>query len=637
MCGISGFSGDFDKELLEGMKAIQSHRGPDNADMWQDAAEGIGLAHNRLSIIDLSPDANQPMIDSNGPGVIVFNGEIYNYRELRKNLENEGVQFKSLSDTEVLLKLYQRDGVDMLSKLNGIFAFALWDREKHLLFIARDGMGVKPLYYTVMSKGFIFASELKALLLWSGVSREIDEESILHYLIYLWSPAPHTPLKAVQKLEPGQAMLVREGQIELKWYFYDIPYSESFSIDDIDETCKRLRQNLFQAVERQMVSDVPVGAFLSGGLDSSSIVAMAGAVCKGNRLQCFTIDCDYGEDGFAEDLPYAGKVAEHLGVDLHTVRVGPEIIDDLDRMIFHLDEPQADPAPLNVLLISKMAREHGIKVLLSGTGGDDLFTGYFRHYALVQERLWGWMPQVMRSGICLITSNLSHKSVMGRRFSRAFRFAHNEPDDRLIGYFTWIDPNVALGLFSRDIREFLADYDPAYPLKKSLDRLPDGVSRLNRMLYLESKHFLADHNLNYTDKMSMAVGVEVRVPLLDPDLVRFAVSLPDYWKQRGRVGKWIFKKAMEPYLPADVIYRPKTGFGAPLRSWLRNQLKGQVEELLSERVIKNRGLFDPACVRRLVEMDQQGDIDAGYTIFALICIEKWCRLFIDGKWTGLSS
>jgi len=632
MCGIAGFMGDFSPALLDRMEARLAHRGPDDSGvLWLPDAR-VGLAHRRLSIIDLSPLGHQPMWDETGAVVIVFNGEIYNYRELRKLLVGRGYGFKSQTDTEVILNLYLCFGEGLLPYLNGIFAFAIWDTRKQVLFLARDGLGIKPLYYTENSKGFLFASELKALLEEPSVDRTINLRAIQYHLAYLWCPSPHTMLARVFKLEPGHALTVREGRMERRWQFYDLPCDGVEVSGGETEAAGLVQESLRTAVERQMVADVAVGAFLSGGLDSSAVVAMARQFSSTNKLQCFTIG--FRDDAFqretgADDLPYAQKVAKHLDVDLHTIYVGPEMSEHLVQMIYHLDEPQADPAPINVLLICQLARSHDIKVLLSGAGGDDIFTGYRRHYALSKEKYWDWTPRWLRRGLKGLSSRLSSTHRHGRRLAKAFQYADLEGRERLASYFYWIAPEVIQGLFSADLKQTLAGVPSSGPLLEALDHLPPQTLPLDQMLYLEGKFFLTDHNLNYVDKMSMATGVEVRVPLLDPDMISLAASLPLSLKQHGAVGKYIFKRAMEPYLPPEVIYRPKTGFGAPLRHWLRHELKGLMDDLLSEEVLRRRGFFDPQAVHRLREQDRRGSIDGAYAIFGLACIELWCAIFLD--------
>jgi len=632
MCGIAGFSGDFSESILERMNQVIAHRGPDDAGIYFDLKNGIGLAHRRLSIIDLSPFGHQPMWDITGTVAIVYNGEIYNYKELREELIKSGFVFKSHSDTEVLLNLYLRDGRDLLSKINGIFAFALWDTSNNSLLMARDGIGVKPLYYTETSKGFLFASEIKAILQEPSIDRTLNPNAVHYHLSYLWSPAPHTILKGVKKLEPGHALIVKDSKIKKQWQFYELPFDQAIEGFTEEKAINAVQTHLSQAVRRQMVADVPVGAFLSGGLDSSSVVSFARQHNTKQKLQCFTIgfrDESFKREGMADDLPYAQRVAEHLDVDLHTIYVGPEMADHLEKMIYHLDEPQADPAPINVLFISQLAREHGIKVLLSGAGGDDIFTGYRRHYALMLEKYWSWLPVNARRSLSRLSRLFPLNFPTGRRLAKAIKYADLDENNRIASYFFWNDQQFIKDLYSPAFRDYLDSNAVPEPLAAYLACIPPDIPALNRMLYLEGKHFLADHNLNYTDKMSMAVGVEVRVPLLDPDLVALAARLPVSFKQNGRIGKWVFKKAMEPYLPRGVIYRPKTGFGAPLRHWLHNKLRPLVEDVLSKKSLNIRGIFDPKGVDQLIQMDQLGKIDGTYTIFSLMCIELWCRIFID--------
>ena len=386
MCGIAGFSGRFDKAWLFEAAAMLAHRGPDDAGTWADEAAGIGLAHTRLAILDLSPAGHQPMTDATGRFTIVYNGELYNFRELRAELESAGARFRSRSDTEVLLELFARHGRAALAKLNGIFAFAVWDLYEETLFLARDPIGVKPLFYTKDARGFAFASELKALVPLLA-TRTLDPVSLHRYLTFLWCPGDGTPLREIRKLPPGEAMVVQDGGIVRRWAWYELPARRAVLSNSLsaEEAVHAVAEGLRRAVHRQLVSDVPVGAFLSGGLDSSSVVAFAREKAPG--LHCFTIEIEGGQDsGFADDLPYARRVARHLDVGLDVVKVdAARMAKDLAKMVRLLDEPVADPAPLNVLYISRLARERGIKVLLSGTGGDDLLSGYRRHLALRYE------------------------------------------------------------------------------------------------------------------------------------------------------------------------------------------------------------------------------------------------------------
>jgi len=321
-------------------------------------------------------------------------------------------------------------------------------------------------------------------------------------------------------------------------------------------------------------------------------------------------------------------MADHVGARLHVVEVAASMVSELETLIWHLDEPQADPAPINALLICRLARETGLKVLLSGTGGDDIFTGYRRHLAVSKEWAWGWLPRGVRAGAAGLAGRIPVRSPLGRRLNKALRYAALDGDARIASYFFWLPPQDLARLYGPALRAAVSGRDPAEPLLETLRTLPDDASALRRMLYLDGKHFLADHNLAYADKTSMASGVEVRVPLLDSDLIALAASLPDRLKQRGATGKWIFKKAMEPLLPREIIDRPKTGFAAPIRRWLRDDLRGVVDDTLSARSLEARGLFDPLAVAELRRADAEGRVDGSYAIWGLMCLEIWCRLFL---------
>ena len=631
MCGIIGISGKINEENLQKGVNLLSHRGPDDSGIFTDKELRIGLGHTRLSIQDLSSAGHQPMADNTGNVILVFNGEIYNFTELKLELEDKGYCFNGNSDTEVLLNLYIEFGKEMFTRLNGIFALAIWDKRNASLLIARDALGVKPLYYSKIKTGSIaFASELKALLKLLPSNKELDIESINRYLAFLWCPGSGTPLKSVKKLLPGEAIIIKDGSIVESWLWYELPIfskpkknlSKKHAISGIDKYLRR-------AVHRQMVSDVPLGAFLSGGLDSSAIVSFAKE--KDPDIRCFTIDTKGDQDqGIVDDLPYAKRVAKHLNVSLDVVTIDShKMANDLESMVIQLDEPLADPAALNVLYISKLAREQGIKVLLSGAGGDDLFTGYRRHYALQLERYWAWMPKSARIRLEDFTSNIKVNSSIHRRVAKMFNGAGSDSLNRLINYFRWSGDTVLQSLYSPDFRQELATSNANQVMFDFLEPIITDTSSLDQMLALEQRFFLADHNLIYTDKMSMAEGVEVRTPFLDLDLVEFSAKIPNRLKQKGSIGKWVFKRAMEPYLPKEIIYRPKTGFGAPLRTWIKNDLREMLKDLLSSDSINKRGLFSAKAVQQLILDNENGKIDASYTLLSLLCIEIWCRAYIN--------
>ncbi|MDQ1238025.1 MAG: hypothetical protein QG577_209, partial [Thermodesulfobacteriota bacterium] len=533
------------------------------------------------------------------------------------------------TDTEVLLNGYLEYGERILERLNGMFAFAIHDSRSGKLFLARDNWGVKPLYYAETAKGFLFASELKALLLEDTVSRRINYRAVHAYLTYLWAPAPLTMLESVKKLEPGLALEVAQGKILNKWTFYSPPLNQIDEAIREDDAARSVKNALETAVERQMVADVPVGAFLSGGLDSSAICCMARKYTR-DRLQCFTISAPNAQDeGFVDDLTYAKLVHRYLDVDLHVIEIHEEMSKHLPEMIYHLDEPQADPSAINVMLISKLAREHGIKVLLSGAGADDVLAGYRRHYALLLEKYWAWLPISFRRQLTALTGRFNLGKPLFRRLEKAFRFADLDGDERIASYFKWMHPSQENTVYSRETLNELSKQEGVDPLVQTLSALPGDVVPLNRLIWLDFKHYLTDHNLNYTDKMSMARSVETRVPFLDPDFVSLAFRLPVQFKQRGRIGKYVLKKAMKGHLPDEVLQRPKTGFGAPVRQWIRHELRPLVEDLLDESNLRKRGLFSPDGVKKLMALDRDGKIDVAYPILAMVCIELWCKTFLD--------
>ena len=550
---------------------------------------------------------------------------------MKTDLIKEGFTFKGNSDSEVLLNLYIYRGTQMLSQLNGIFSFAIWDENLGQLFLARDSFGVKPLYYAVSENRFCFSSEIKSLLpLMPVVSdQSVDTESIAKYLSFLWCPGSGTPLKSVKKLPPGEALIVKNGRVVDQWQWFQLPvFSKSQKQLNTEQSILGIRSHLRQAVHRQMVSDVPVGAFLSGGLDSSSIVAFAKEVAP--DIRCFSIDTrGKNDNGFADDLPYAKLAAKDLDVPLDIVTIDSHnMANDIEKMIYQLDEPLADPAALNVLYISQLARKQGIKVLLSGAGGDDLFTGYRRHYALQIEKYWNWMPKSVRVSLESLTGHLDTSNHIKRRIRKLFSGADLSSEDRLINYFRWTDDTILESLFIPELRSEIKSNNPNSVMHDFIEPLMTNKTRLDCMLALEQRYFLIDHNLNYTDKMSMAVGVEARVPFLDKDLVKLASKIPNNYKQKGSVGKWVLKKAMEPYLPKEIIYRPKTGFGVPLRSWIKYELRDIIGDLLSVDSVRKRGLFVPEAVNCLISDNKSGKIEGSYTIFSLLCIEIWCRKFL---------
>lgn len=629
MCGICGFSGQFGDEILAGMLNRIAHRGPDSDGVYERPESGIGLGHRRLSIIDLSERGRQPMFSQDRNLVLIYNGEIYNYQTLRETLRHGGYQFSSDTDSEVILAGYQRWGPEVVSRLNGIFAFAIYDIRRNELFLVRDGLGVKPLYYAETPSGTIFASEFKAFAPYI-VDTEIDLAAVANYITYLYAPSPMTMLKAVRKLEPGHYMFIRNGRIAAHRCYYEIPFHRPIEQMSVTETAAELRRNLAAAVDRQMISDAPVGAFLSGGLDSSSVVAMAQTNASARPFRCFTISTDEQasqREGFVSDLPFARKVAAHLGVELITIN-SREVSSNLEDMVYDLDEPQSDPAALNVHYIGAAARKLGIKVLLSGAGGDDLLTGYRRHMAMSLMNYWYGSPLArgVLSGIVACLPSHWPATRRGARMLHSMRY--HSIDDVVISFFQWLAPDAALAAFADGPRRLLDTDAINAPMRKTLARLPAEADPIRRMLQLDLSHFLVDHNLNYTDKMGMREGVEIRVPFLDLEFVDFAMRLPSAIKQRGVTGKWIFKKAMDGILPHDVIWRPKAGFGVPLLQWMAGEFGESIRDYLSEEAVRRRGLFRPQAITELRKRQQAGRLDAAYALLAMACVEAWLRRFL---------
>ena len=634
MCGIAGiidYVNPIDEALLHGMNKRMAHRGPDDAGVYKH--QSVGFAHHRLSILDLSQNGHQPMVSTCGNYVIVFNGEIYNHKEIRKSLIDK-YSFKSNSDTETLLYGFMEYGDRLFKMLNGIFSFAVLDKVKEEIYLVRDQFGVKPLYYYQKDNVFLFASELKSLLEYKPFDRSIDYNALVNYINFLWSPGEHTPFLYTKKLLPGHYIKLsttnpkRTSIVQ----YYDIPFTGIYSQSSEEEQVYELQQRLEKAVERQLQSDVPVGFFLSGGLDSSAVLAMAKKLYPKERFPCYTIDSgEHAHEGFSSDLFYAKKVAEYLNVSLKVVKADIDIINHFDQMIYHLDEPQADAAPLNVLEISKAALNDGIKVLLGGTGGDDLFSGYRRHQALNYEGIFQLVPKwsvaLMKQGFRPF--NFDNPGI--RRMRKVLTDLDKTQAERVFGYYSWISLSINKSLFNERLTKDLAfqQYQPLHSFEKLWNNIPDEKSLLNRSLYWEMKTYLPDHNLNYTDKMSMALGVEARVPFLDLDLVNYSTTIAPHLKMKGNVTKYILKKAMEPYLPAEIINRPKTGFGAPVREWVVNKLDAKINSVLSKESIEARGIFNSSSVSRLIKDNKGGKIDASYTVWSLLAIESWMRQFVD--------
>lgn len=626
MCGVVGFAGAALARELPDMVRSVAHRGPDDRGEWLSPDGSVGLGHSRLAIIDLDSRGRQPMIDRTRRLALAFNGEIYNYRALRADLVSSGFEFRTNTDTEVILNLWLRDRHKALGQLDGMFALAMWDGRTGRVTLARDPAGIKPMYFADLEPGIVFASELKALLQVQDVDRLIDPAAVLGHLTYLWSPGPKTMLQGIRKLDPGSWIDFDAGRVVACGEFRQgLP--ERIPVPGAPAA---LQESLRKAVSDQLVADVPVGAFLSGGLDSTTLVALAREEL--GSFDCFTVTTSteaMRSEGFVDDLPYAEAAAKALGVRLHSARVGSEICDHIDYMLFHLDEPQADLAPLHVYAISRLAKSMGVSVLLSGAGGDDILAGYRRHAAIRFERLWDWLAPSLRSRIGETVSHLPINVALFRRLRKAVGNAGLSGDERTLSYFRWLEPSLAMGLLTPEFRESLVGEDRDIDFNAELARVPRHNSSLARALAIDERYFLVDHNLNYTDKMSMAAGVEVRVPFLSPQVLELAHRLSDEQLVKGAQTKWTLREAARGLVPDQIIDRPKAGFGVPLRSWMAGPLAPWLREQLSEDVLRRRGIFDPESVRGLLKANQAGSVDASYPLLAVAFVERWLQLFVD--------
>jgi asparagine synthase (glutamine-hydrolysing) len=635
MCGIVGVLGPGSNFLLSAMSDAIAHRGPDGSGLWVDDAANIALGHRRLAIIDLSSAAAQPMSGVGGRYQVVFNGEIYNFVALAAELRARGYSFNQFSDTAILAPLYDLYGAAMLSRLNGIFAFAIWDQHERELFLARDHIGAKPLYYALDHRRFAFASELKAIALIPDLDRTLDATAVLHYLQNLWSPGEGTPFKAAKKLPAGHWMRVRlrDGRVELDKQSWSPEIAvKDIAFASVHETKSELLRLLDEVVSDQCLSDVPLGAFLSGGVDSTALVASM--VKTGHRpAQTYCIGFEGDEtqqEGFGNDLVYAKIAADSIGVPLKQMWMPTPGADDFERLAYTLDEPQADPAPLYVGAISEAARADGVTVLLSGAGGDDIFSGYRRHVAAaLRDRLGP-----ARSVLGLIPE-ISRSDAFGRRIGRLKDLMRGSDETFLEASASFNARDLARACLTEETLQ-AADRDPNRFWELALTELR-GAPLAARSIRLERHGFLPDHNLNYTDKASMAHGVEVRVPFLDPRMIAFADALPLAFKVRGLEPKWVLKRALEARVPKAIVRRKKTGFGGPVRSWMNGPLAPALRDIMASASFREGGVFDPVGVERVRVATASGRADGSYVLLAVMMVEFWMKAFLQPQQRTYSS
>jgi asparagine synthase (glutamine-hydrolysing) len=627
MCGIAGFVNHHDRrdaadarEVLDRMCRAIAHRGPDDQGVLVNGVAAIGM--RRLSIIDLA-GGHQPMSGCDSEVTIVFNGEIYNYRELQRELEGRGHRFKTSSDTETIVHAYEEYGSGCVEHLRGMFAFAIWNGRARELFIARDRAGEKPLYYTTTASGtLVFGSELKSLREHPEVGAEIDLEALDAYLTFGYVPDPLTIFRGVHKLPPGHNLLLKDGSARVEQY-WDFPYQEAQTapVQNEADCVEELRVLLDEAVRGQLVADVPLGAFLSGGVDSSTIV---GLMARHTDRPVKTFSIGFHEDSYNE-LKYARIAAQKFGTEHHEFIVTPEICEIVDELVWHFDEPFADSSAIPTYMVSKLAREH-VKVVLSGDGGDELFGGYTR-YALDQKRNgFGRIPRAIRENIMQPLGRQLPHGAWGRNY------VHNvalEPVDRYIedvSIFTRLNKPL---LYTADFRAHLRESTAAARFREHAARSRADNS-LDPLLYLDSKTYLPGDILTKVDRMSMAVSLESRVPLLDHKLIEFVCTrIPASMKLNGLETKHIFKRAVRDFVPAEILDRPKQGFGVPIDQWINQQLRGRVRETLTAPRAIQRGYVEPHYVNLLLDEHERGRRDHAHELWALFMLELWHRRFVD--------
>lgn len=644
MCGIAGLITPNPEQHIGAMLRSMEHRGRDDEGVWtsapiDEAGNKVCLGQRRLAIIDTTEAGHQPMLSADGRYVITFGGEIYNYRELREELKSKGYNFRSDTDTEVLLNAFAEWGSNCLPRLNGMFAFAVWDNQERVLTLARDRVGIKPLYYCQPKSAnlgsFLFASEIKALLATGLVRAELNFEALNQYLTFLWTPDPHTLFANVWKLPPGHVLTVHDGRVDIREW-WDISFdeidndkSEAWWRDQILETLDRV-------VKLEMVADVPLGSFLSGGVDSSSIVALMKRHSKGKQISTYTVGMEADDlryDIIPDDVAWARQVGELLQTDYHEIMLQPDVASLLPKLVYHLDEPVADPAILSSFLISEAARKT-LRVMLSGVGGDEVFAGYPRQLAMRIAGALDPVPKLLRRPIMNVIAETFPGGRPGRltaplRNAKKFaRSAALDFEERYLGFGTYFTDPMKASLYIEDTRNAAGGFDAYREHRRHFARVKNAAP-LNRLLYVDLKTFLPCLNLAYTDKTSMAANLEVRVPFLNHELMELAARMPVNLKLRGLKRKYILKRAAEKLLPKEVVWRKKAGFGAPIRSWLRGPLKPMVDELLSKETVRRRGLFQPAEVQKIITANQSGHEDFNLQVFQLLTLELWQREFLD--------
>ncbi len=627
MCGIVGFvnsnSRVAEREILEEMNACIIHRGPDEDGFF--VKESVALAMRRLAIIDLK-GGQQPIFNEDKTAAIVFNGEIYNFQEIKKDLELRGHEFYTNSDTETIVHLYDEYGADCVQHLRGMFAFAIWDATDKSLFVARDRVGKKPLLYSHQENGdLIFGSEFTALLAHPAISREVDFEAIDSYLSYLCVPAPQTAFKQIRKLEPAHWLRWKDGRIETRRY-WQLDFSKKIKISEteaIEETTRILRES----TKLRLISEVPLGAFLSGGVDSSVVVAL---MAEESSQPVKTFSIGFEEQDFSE-LKYAKRVAEHVGAEYHEFIVRPNALEVLPTLVEHYGEPYADSSAIPTYYVSKETRQF-VTVALNGDGGDESFAGYERHAAMKIAEIYHRFPEFARKLFIEKPINLFPTSELKKsRLRDAKRFLQAAGLPRTERYFRWMSTfnrDAKRELYTRDFSERIAAQNPSVLMDKWFGAA-NGSGVLDATLLTDQMTYLPNDLLVKVDIASMANSLEARSPFLDHKVIEFAASLPENLKMQRFETKSLLKKVAARLVPREVVYRRKMGFGVPIGNWFRGEMKGFVREiLLSEKSLK-RGIAKSEMIEKYVNEHTNGERDHTFQIWTLLMLELWFQRFID--------
>ena len=629
MCGIYGelsLSGrTVPGAAAAAARQAMAHRGPDGDGVWSKGPMVLGM--RRLAVIDLET-GRQPMWDAGRRYCIVYNGELYNFQDLREELEGLGVAFRTRSDTEVVVNAWARWGADCLCRFNGMFALAIWDTRDHTLALARDRVGEKPLYVWRDAHRLVFASEIKAILADPSIPRELNSRGLANFLAFGHGTGPDTILRGVTKLLPGHVLIAKDGRIESKpyWEVGDEPQFEGGRVPTEAEAALRLRELLEDAVRRRLVADVPLGAFLSGGLDSTAVVAL---MCEHATGPVKTFSLGFAAGGAFDELPDAARVARHFGTEHHELRVEHvDLVNTLRTLAYHYDEPFGDPAGFPVYLLSLFARDH-VKVVLTGDGGDELFGGYRRYAADLAARYYRWMPSPLVDGLF---PGLVQRFPRHRRLKKIVEaMAVHEPARRYATFLEVFGSDLQAELLLSGVLRDLAMYDPAWAIVKHYYGLgpPAVVDEGNRLMHADLKTWLPDRMLEKTDKATMAASLEARAPLVDHRLVELAFGLPSSYKIRGLATKRVLRRAVRGLVPDWVLRKRKRGFAVPTDPWLRKELHTFAADILLDGRTARRGLFDMDVVERLMGEHVSGRHVRDRQLWLLVNFELWARIYLD--------